>query len=121
MIEETAPSFLLSQDRRKKYTVISEGYLKTSIDLRNRSFDSNYSGTTVVSVMLTGTSLICTNVGDSRAVLASIKSKNEVAHLISTGGKNEIESIAGPSKEKEMIWVATALSRDHKPDTEDEL
>ena len=56
--------------------MISEGFMKTSFDLKRRSFDVNYSGTTVVSVMVTGNKAVCANVGDSRAILGSLKSKN---------------------------------------------
>jgi len=52
--EEDLTSYLLSNDRRKKYTVISEGFIKTAVDIQNRSFNVDYSGTTVVIVMLTG-------------------------------------------------------------------
>lgn len=54
---------------------MSEGFLKTSFDIKRRSFDVNYSGTTVISVMVTGKRLICANVGDSRAILGSLKAK----------------------------------------------
>jgi serine/threonine protein phosphatase PrpC len=50
--EENLTSYLLSKDRRKKYTVISEGFIKTAVDIQNRSFNVDYSGTTVVTVML---------------------------------------------------------------------
>ena len=66
-----AKSYLLSKDRKRKYAVISEGFIKTSVDLRWRSFDVNYSGSTVVTVMISGKNLICANVGDSWAVLGS--------------------------------------------------
>lgn len=59
----------------KKYAIISEGFLKTSFDIRRRSFDVNFSGSTVVSVMITGNKALCANVGDSRAILGSLKSK----------------------------------------------
>ena len=41
----------------------------------------NYSGSTVVSVMMTGRTLVCANVGDSRAVMGSLRSRKE-AELI---------------------------------------
>ena len=68
-------SYLLGGDKQKKQAVFTEGFLKTTFDIRRRSFDCNYSGTTVVSVMVSGTSLICANVGDSRAILGSLKTK----------------------------------------------
>ncbi len=71
---------MLSADKLKRNAVISEGFLKTSFDIRKRSFDCNYSGSTVVSVMIAGRKLICANVGDSRAILGAYKSKH--AHLL---------------------------------------
>ena len=79
--EPIRDTFLLSDDRRKKYAVISEGFVKTSIDITRKQFDVNYSGTTIVSIMLTGNRLVCANVGDSRAVLSSLRLKTEVAML----------------------------------------
>jgi serine/threonine protein phosphatase PrpC len=69
---------LLTTDKNKKFAVISEGFLKTTFDLRRRSFDVNYSGTTVISVMITGKKLVCANVGDSRAILGCFKSKSNL-------------------------------------------
>jgi serine/threonine protein phosphatase PrpC len=63
----------MSNDKQKRLAVMTEGFLKTSFDIRRRSFDCNYSGTTVVSVMVSGTSVLCANVGDSRAILGSLK------------------------------------------------
>ena len=61
--------------------MICEAFIKTSFDIRRRSFDVNYSGSTVVSVMMTGRTLVCANVGDSRAVMGSLRSRKE-AELI---------------------------------------
>ena len=69
-------SYLLNQDKIKRNAVITEGFLKTSFDIRRRSFDCNYSGSTVVTVMVSGTKVVCANVGDSRAILGSLKSKS---------------------------------------------
>jgi serine/threonine protein phosphatase PrpC len=66
----------VSNDKNKKLSVLTEGFLKTSFDLSRRSFDVNYSGSTVISVLLSGKKLICANVGDSRAVLGALKPKN---------------------------------------------
>ena len=87
--------------------MISEGFIKTDSDLQARDFDVNYSGTTVVSVMLAGTTLICANVGDSRAVIGSLRSKEE-AKLVEQAPDSEfqIEFVAGPSK-CGNTWMAT--------------
>lgn len=88
--------------------------MKTTFDLKRRSFDVNFSGSTVVSVMISGKKLVCANVGDSRAVLGSLRGKN--CSLIS--GKETLATHS--SHENGKIWVAHALSRDHKPDMKDE-
>jgi serine/threonine protein phosphatase PrpC len=96
----------MSQDKQKKHAVITEGFLKTSFDIRRRSFDCNYSGTTVVSVMVSGNTVVCANVGDSRAIIGSIKSRGHICRTNESLGQ-----ILGDKQ-----WLATALSRDHKPD-----
>eukprot|EP00357_Protocruzia_adherens_P032191 CAMPEP_0115046528 /NCGR_PEP_ID=MMETSP0216-20121206/48797_1 /TAXON_ID=223996 /ORGANISM="Protocruzia adherens, Strain Boccale" /LENGTH=581 /DNA_ID=CAMNT_0002429615 /DNA_START=83 /DNA_END=1828 /DNA_ORIENTATION=+ len=72
-----------------KSKALVDGMLRTNEELINQSFDTNFSGTTVVSVMLLGNKLWCSNVGDSRAVLA---------------------------RKTEESWHSIPLSRDHKPD-----
>lgn len=105
---------------------MSEGFIKTCIDMRRRSFDINYSGSTVVTVMLSGNKLICANVGDSRAVLGSTRSKRD-AEMIEEANKNDksgmkFESVGRPVQgDPNKVWIATALSRDHKPDLPDEF
>lgn len=94
--------------------MLSEGFLKTTFDLKRRSFDVNFSGSTIVTVMVTGKKLICSNVGDSRAILGSLKSKS-----IQLGQNQTLAS--QNSHDSNKIWVAHALSRDHKPDLKDEL
>ena len=58
---------------------------------------------------------MCANVGDSRAILGSLKGKNSISSL----SANQAIS-AVPSHEANKTWVASALSRDHKPDAKDE-
>lgn len=74
-------------------TVLLESYKQVVTGLGRQSFDSVYSGSTSVTVVFAGGSLICANVGDSRAVLAR-----------RTGDS----------------FTAVALSRDQKPDVEEE-
>ena len=71
-------------------------FYKTDNDLAKQTFDSTYSGTTCVSVILSVPRLLCANVGDSRAVLASRDTRTEG-------------------------WSVRALSRDHKPNSEGEM
>ena len=74
-------------------TVLVESFKKVSGDLSRQAFDSTYSGSTCVTVVFTGNMLLCANVGDSRAVL----------------GRRDGSS-----------FIAVPLSRDHKPDVEEE-
>lgn len=74
--------------------------LRCDAELNQSEIDVRFSGTTMVSVLLCGKVLYCANSGDSRAVLA-----RQVTHR--TTGKSR-------------QWMAVALSRDHKPDEEDE-
>jgi len=118
--EEDLASYLLSKDRRKKYTVISEGFIKTACDIQNRSFNVDYSGTTVVTVMLSGNNLTCANVGDSRAILGSLRSKEDAALIEDNKDEFQIEAVAGPNSTGDKMWMSTSLSIDHKPDRTDE-
>ena len=58
------------------------------------TFDTNFSGTTLVMVLIMNKVLYCANVGDSRAVMAKCNTLSK--------------------------WSTVALSRDHKPDDKDE-
>ena len=87
--------------------------MKTNKEINSRSFNVSFSGTTAVTVMLIGNQLICANVGDSRAILAFQKT---LAQLSNLPLPKEYKNM--PQEEK--IWVALPLSRDHKPEDEDE-
>jgi serine/threonine protein phosphatase PrpC len=65
--------------------------------------------------------LTCANVGDSRAILGSLRSKEDAAIVEKNKGEFQIESVAGPDRSGERMWMSTGLSIDHKPDREDEL
>ena len=70
--------------------------------------------------MLTGNHLTCANVGDSRAILGSLRSKEDAAIVEQNKGEFQIESVAGPDSSGELVWMSTSLSIDHKPDRADE-
>ena len=79
--------------RKLRYCMV-EAFEKTHQELERRSeIDTNFSGTTAVTVFIRGNTCICSNCGDSRAV---------IGRLTRSG------------------WVAVALSRDHKPDIPEE-
>eukprot|EP00919_Chromeraceae_sp_WS-2016_P074010 GHVR01175055.1.p1 GENE.GHVR01175055.1~~GHVR01175055.1.p1 ORF type:complete len:254 (-),score=55.72 GHVR01175055.1:341-1102(-) len=73
---------------------MKKAFARTGRDLDNSEIDTAFSGTTCVSVMFKNKTIICANVGDSRAVMARCRS-----------GK----------------WYAIPLSDDHKPDRPDEM
>jgi serine/threonine protein phosphatase PrpC len=74
----------------------------TAESMANAPFDPNFSGTTLISVLLTQKKLWCANVGDSRALMGRLM--KDSPHEIVKG----------------RHWMSIALSRDHKPDEPDE-
>ena len=74
-------------------TVAEESFKKVSEDLGKQGFDVMCSGSTCVTVIIRSDVIICGNVGDSRAVLA---------------------------KRNGSSFTAVDLSKDHKPDVEEE-
>ncbi|CAG9323291.1 unnamed protein product [Blepharisma stoltei] len=71
-------------------------------DLNSLEIDVNFSGTTLIVVLLKGTTLFCANVGDSRALIA--RQMNDTSKTTSSG----------------KHWMSIVLSRDHKPSEKDE-
>ena len=55
--------------KKSNYELLINIFLKTDLILGKQNFDVNFSGTTCVLVIQIGNHLICTNVGDSRAIL----------------------------------------------------
>eukprot|EP01022_Parablepharisma_sp_SALTPOND_P000567 TRINITY_DN102_c1_g1_i4.p1 TRINITY_DN102_c1_g1~~TRINITY_DN102_c1_g1_i4.p1 ORF type:complete len:351 (+),score=15.55 TRINITY_DN102_c1_g1_i4:1068-2120(+) len=98
-VEETKDALggLLAESKQVRAQLIKEAVEKTNQELYAQEFDTKFSGSTMVFTLLLGKSIVCGNIGDSRAVIASHKQRG-------TG----------------KIWIATPLSRDHKPDLPDE-
>ena len=88
---------LLSSSKSIRHQILSEAVRDTAREISEQDFDTKFSGSTLVLALLLGRRLMCANVGDSRAVLGSFRERE--------GGS---------------VWVATPLSRDHKPDLPDE-
>ena len=55
--------------KKNNFSIIKEIYQKADEELSNQNFNSKFSGTTCVIVFQIGHKLICSNVGDSRAIL----------------------------------------------------
>lgn len=94
------PSNLLSEDKRVRNQAFIEGFTKNDLGLRGCGFGFEFSGTTIVTVMVQGNKLVTANAGDSRAVIGSLKDFNYVLK-----DKN-IESKALSVEENDKIWVA---------------
>jgi len=71
--------------------MLKTAHLKANFSLGVQKFDSKYSGTTCCSVIVTPSNVICSNVGDSRAII---------------GRKNT----------QTNNWEYLPLSKDHKPE-----
>ena len=82
-------------------TALIHSILQVNEELMNSSLDIAFSGSTLVVTFVLGNTLWCANVGDSRAVLARLPRDSATT---STG----------------KAWTCLPLSRDHKPDCEDE-
>ncbi len=74
--------------------ILKQGFFRTNAQLATSNIDARFSGSTLVSVLISGEKLWCANVGDSRAIL--VRCVNE-------------------------IWSAHPLSNDHKPGNSGEL
>ncbi|KAL4474755.1 hypothetical protein ABPG74_001451 [Tetrahymena malaccensis] len=57
---------------------IQQAFYAVNSDILKSEVDSNLSGSTLVSVFIHGKTIICSNVGDSRAVIARKKNGNEI-------------------------------------------
>jgi serine/threonine protein phosphatase PrpC len=104
----------LYNDSRLRERAIVEGFHATHQELAQQHFGSEFSGTTVVSVVVCGNKLISANSGDSRAILGSIKHKNYVLK------SEELETPCESKNGQDHKWVVKALTVDHKPDAPEE-
>ncbi len=107
-------SALVGSDAATRNEVIKTAFLKTNDDLRARSFETSFSGSTAATVLLAGDKLVCCNVGDSRALLASYKNPRLLPNFQLPA------DVASQLHENDKIWLALPVSRDHKPDDVDE-
>ena len=83
-------------------TALTNAVTKTAEDMADASFDVNFSGTTLISCLVTPRKVWCANVGDSRALMGRLL-KDSPYEVV-----------------KQRHWMSIALSRDHKPNEIDE-
>jgi serine/threonine protein phosphatase PrpC len=84
------------------YEIIRNFYKTVNEELNNTKFDIHFSGCTCVLVFIIGKKIICSNVGDSRAILV----KKKVS--LNKGDLNDIK------------YDYIQLSYDHKPENKEE-
>ena len=89
------------------YEIIRNFYKKVNEELYDTNFDIHFSGTTCVLVFRIGQKLICSNVGDSRAVLVN---KNKI-DLYNSKDLTKIDN---------SIYEFIEMSHDHKPENKEE-
>ena len=94
------PEEIYEKLKENNCQIITEAYLSCDEQLKNMSFDAYNSGSTCILVIHIGNHIICSNVGDSRAMVAY---------------DDELEG------DSELNYLETAqLSIDYKPEVEDE-
>ena len=81
-------------------SVLRQSFIKCHRNLSKTQIDSEYSGTTCCTVLFLGNLLYTANSGDSRAILCSYSPSS--------------------AQKKEAGIVVKQVTRDHKPDLEDE-
>jgi len=93
--KKTKGRSLFLQGKEARKNLLIRTFEKTQIEVLSSNIsDPERSGSTASLVLLFGKTLLCANVGDSRVIIAS------------------------ENKDKE--WIATVLSKDHKPDDVEE-
>jgi serine/threonine protein phosphatase PrpC len=91
------------------YSLIKSTFSKLDEEITNSKIDVKYSGSTANFILILEKRLLCVNCGDSRAIIIQkIEDKNTAIAM-----KQNIIST-------EFDWTAIALSKDHKPDVEEE-
>lgn len=85
------------------YEIIRHFYQKVNDELYNTKFDIHFSGTTCILVFKIGKKIICSNVGDSRAILVK---------------KNLL--LSNNNKQNNIKYEFIELSHDHKPNNQEE-
>ena len=88
------------------YEIIRNFYQKVNDELYNAKFDVHFSGTTCILVFRIGNKIICSNVGDSRAILVKKKKNLENKNI--------------NNNNPEIIYDFLELSHDHKPENKEE-
>ena len=87
------------------YEIIRDFYKTVNDELYDTKFDVHFSGTTCVIIFKVGQKLICSNVGDSRAILVNKKDEKNLYNDLNLANYN---------------YEFVALSHDHKPENEGE-
>ena len=104
-LEDTDLDKIYEKLTYNNYEIIRDFYKTVNDELYDTKFDVHFSGTTCVLIFKIGKKLICSNVGDSRAILVN---------------KKDEKSLYNESNLVNYNYEFIALSHDHKPENEGE-
>jgi len=102
-IKNCNEKLLLGTKSSRSYLIL-QAFEKTQTEIMQKPEDSMHSGSTATIVLLMGKTLVCANVGDSRAIMASRAEEKQKFGMSDTNKK----------------WTITQISKDHKPDIQQE-
>lgn len=91
------------------YSLIKSTFSKIDEEITNSKIDVKYSGSTANFVLILENTLLCVNCGDSRAILVQ-----------KIGDKSSTTTVKQNNHTTDFDWNSIALSKDHKPDVEEE-
>jgi len=91
---KVAEAYLPSDDLVKAMKLaLKQGIEQTIASLEQSEIDLSFSGSTLICVLVVGDTLVCANIGDSRAILGTLN---------------------------DLGWQRVSMSRDHKPELDKE-
>lgn len=119
----SGPLKLLVKDQPTRKSILISAFDKTHNEMLHSNMDSTYSGCTACLIVLLGDTLVCANVGDSRAILIGPSQntalsldhkpalKHEYERIVKAGGRvepcrNSLKTPIGPHR----VWKKVGLT-----------
>ena len=112
----------------KNFSLIKKFYKKVNSELPDTTFDTHFSGSTCNLVFKLGNTIICSNTGDSRAIIIkenkNINSQNNNQININNNNINNHNNLSNEHEKKIYNifcnYEVEQLSYDHKPENKEE-
>ena len=112
----------------KNFSLINKFYKKVNSELPDTTFDTHFSGSTCNLVFKLGNTIICSNTGDSRAIIIkenkNINSQNNNQININNNNINNHNNLSNEHEKKIYNifcnYEVEQLSYDHKPENKEE-